>query len=197
MFIFLKSSYEMLRSYYSSSILFAFLVSLFGFQASSQCFHPYLSLACICVIYSSLFIHSSVSFVSLCYALFRISSIVISLSHHNLVQIYSLKLAMFISSYILSFKLSKGVKQGLNVSYLIHLYKAKMSYLSNCNLLAGSTIGIHGRILSSSNMKTKIIGLCICTLSLYHLTFILDYGYIQLVSNLGEICVKARTLYHW
>ena len=62
MFIFLKISYEMLRSYYLSSVLFVFLVSLFGSQAVSQCFSSYVFMTYVCVIYWSLFTHSSVSF---------------------------------------------------------------------------------------------------------------------------------------
>ena len=109
-------------------------LSLFGSQAVSQCFSSYVFMTYVCVIYWSLFTHSSVSYVSLCYTLFCISSIVISFCHQNWVQMYSMKIDMFISAYISSFKLSKGVQQGLNVSYLIHLYKVKMSYLNNCSL---------------------------------------------------------------
>ena len=122
MFIFSQSSYGRLRSYYLLLVLLACLVLLIGFQILSQCYYSYLFLIYVCVIYSSLFTYSSFAFMSLCCSLFRISSIILPLSYYHWVQVYILKIAMFISSYILSLELAKGVHNGLNVSYLTYLY---------------------------------------------------------------------------
>ena len=191
--VFLKRRYDSVRSYYLLTILI--FAQSGGFQALIQCQQSYVILTFVCVTYCSLFIHSSLSLVSLCYILFHTPSFIISVCNLNWMQIQSVKTDLFLNAYILSSKLAAGIQQGLNVIHLINLANAKMSHMNRCVLLAGSSVIINGRIISGSNMKTKMNGLCVSTLNLYQIAIILDYGYIQCVSNLGEIGVKVGILY--
>ena len=112
-------------------------------------------------------------------------------------QIQSYKTDLFQNASILSCFWAAGIMQGLNVIHLIHLPNANMRYFiqHRSMLFQGSSVIINGRIVSRSNMKTKIHGLCVSTLYLYKNGLILDYGYIQCVSNLGNIGVRVGIVY--
>ena len=163
----------------------------------------------VCATYSTLYLKSSQSYVTLCDLLFILVFLQLAVGlvkterikkmEHRwfynsqatpfgkvnyLLQSY--KIFIFANALLCTLLCTVSIHQGLNVTYLIHLIQVR-------NILSES--GFLVQINAIHAKKTKISASCLTSLSLYRLARILDLAYITFKSSSGSIGLKVVSIF--
>ena len=151
-----------------------------------------INLIFVCASYSSLYLLSSQSYVTLCDLLFLVSqntcpSSLVFLKSYGF-QCY--KTLIFANALLCTLLVSVGIHKGFNVTYIIHLVCTNKRF----HLFMNSGLVVQINAIPILDAQTKMAALCLSSFSLYRLARILDLGYIHLLATLGSIGVKVVVL---